>query len=174
MAGSSESTLRSRCSRATSPGASWQLRPRLSASSRVRGVCVAQVHEDGEGVAEGFELLADLVDEPVAAKLGAGPASGSFMARRKSSVMASMFRCTPSWLPVMAATRAAAMWPAVLIGSPGWPARWGAGVGVVFVSASFAGALPVQAVAGGQPERDAGSWGVVLWGAPGCGRRWAV
>src|SRR3546814_9683551 len=74
------------------------------------------------------------------------------MARRKSSVMASMFRCTPSWLPVMAATRAAAMWPAVLIGSTGWPARWGAGVGVVFVSASCAGALPVQAVASRSEE----------------------
>src|SRR3546814_19629789 len=75
------------------------------------------------------------------------PASGSFMARRKSSVMASMLRCTPSWLLVMAATRAAAMWPAVLIGSTGWPERWGAGVGVVFVSASCGGALLVQAVA---------------------------
>src|SRR3546814_20807547 len=28
------------------------------------GVCVAQVHGHGEGVAEGFELLADLVEEP--------------------------------------------------------------------------------------------------------------
>src|SRR3546814_9632962 len=38
------------------------------------GVCVAQVHGHGEGVAEGFELLADLVDEPVAAEFGAGDA----------------------------------------------------------------------------------------------------
>src|SRR3546814_20781528 len=110
MAGSSESTLRSRCSRATSPGASWQLRPRLSASSRVRGVCVAQVHEDGEGVAEGFELLADLVDEPVAAKLGAGPVSGSLMARRQVEVLASLYWCPPSWVTGMGETRAGGVW----------------------------------------------------------------
>src|SRR3546814_20268678 len=72
----------------------------------------------------------------------------------------------------MAATRAAAMWPAVLIGSTGWPARWGAGVGVVFVSASYAGALPVQAVASRQIARAAMCLRVVMRASPGDGSVW--
>src|SRR3546814_7507765 len=49
------------------------------------GVCVAQVHGHGEGVAEGFELLADLVDEPVAAEFGAGDAQDRKSTRLNSS-----------------------------------------------------------------------------------------
>src|SRR5690606_24312379 len=92
-------------------------------------------------------------------------ASGSFMLRRTSSVIASMLRRTLSWSPVMAATRAAAMWPAALRGSTGWPARWGAAAGAATLL-SGGGGSAVQAAARRQAARVAGLR-VVMRPSPG-------